>query len=195
MMVSTLTCVCLEGREGEARGVVANPLYCFWDVLFSCSWSRWFAHSVSYPPSSAPLTAPVAAARTKVISYLRQLAVITPFAMFQLHYTDVHDRSKTQKIRYMRRTETMFVDSPLHRAVPGRPSRPSGSMTAPMTRPADCTNDAPMTRPRLTPAPLGPGRPSPSGCSTTRPASTSPRSRSSCGSAPNGTPTCRSSGS
>ena len=69
---------------------------------------RWFAHSVSYPPFSGPLTSAVAAARTKVISYLRQLAVITPFAMFQLHYTDVGDRSKTQKIRYMRRTETMY---------------------------------------------------------------------------------------
>ena len=56
-------------------------------VMFQGNWST--QHKQAGPP-----------ARTKVISYLRQLAVITPFAMFQLHYKDVHDRSKTQKIRY-----------------------------------------------------------------------------------------------
>mmetsp|Transcript_27862 Transcript_27862/g.34397 ORF Transcript_27862/g.34397 Transcript_27862/m.34397 type:complete len:736 (+) Transcript_27862:127-2334(+) len=45
--------------------------------------------------------------KSRIVQYLQQLAIITPYAKFDMHYTNLKDEKKEMKIRYDRRSEQM----------------------------------------------------------------------------------------
>ena len=45
--------------------------------------------------------------KARIVQYLQQLAIITPYAKLEMQYTNVNDAKKEMTIRYDRRSEQM----------------------------------------------------------------------------------------